>query len=219
MTVFFTADQHFGHKNLIINGYRNFRDVDHMDDEIIYRYNKVVGKDDDVYILGDFTFYNPSKDADKIISILQRLNGRKHLVPGNHDHKLLKYPEILKYFHSVSTQLIKEIKIVVPNPVPNNSGALCRTTIVLSHYPIKIWRNNHRGYYHLFGHCHGTLPDDHHSKSFDVGVDNFHYTPISFKEVQEIMAKKKFVPFDHHGRKKRLLTRLIYKVKSMFTFW
>jgi calcineurin-like phosphoesterase family protein len=69
----------------------------------------------------------------------------------------------------------------------------------MSHYPHKVWPSNHRGAWHLYGHCHGSLPDDPNSLSFDCGVDCHDYFPLSFDEVAAIMEKKTFVPLDHHG--------------------
>jgi calcineurin-like phosphoesterase family protein len=66
---------------------------------------------------------------------------------------------------------------------------------------MKIWRNSHRGSWHLYGHSHGGLHESPNSLSFDVGVDARDYRPISFDEVSKLMAKKTFKPIDHHGAK------------------
>ena len=65
---------------------------------------------------------------------------------------------------------------------------------ILLHYAMKIWRSSFRGTWHLYGHSHGSLPDDPNSLSFDVGVDCHDYYPISYKEVKAIMAKKTWTP-------------------------
>jgi len=54
---------------------------------------------------------------------------------------------------------------------------------------------------HLYVIQHGSLPDDPHARSFDVGVDCHGYTPISWNRVKEIMATKHWKPIDHHGGK------------------
>jgi calcineurin-like phosphoesterase family protein len=65
---------------------------------------------------------------------------------------------------------------------------------------MRVWNKSHHGAWHLYGHSHGTLPDDPNALSFDCGVDCHNYTPISFEQVEAIMAKKTFKPIDHHGK-------------------
>ncbi len=64
---------------------------------------------------------------------------------------------------------------------------------------MKVWKGNHRGTWHLYGHSHGTLPDDPNARCFDIGVDCHNFTPVSFGQVKELMAKKNFKPLDHHA--------------------
>ncbi len=72
--------------------------------------------------------------------------------------------------------------------------------IVMLHYSMRVWNKSHHGSWHLYGHSHGTLPDDPNSLSIDVGVDCHNYQPISYDEIKSIMSKKEFKPVDHHGR-------------------
>ena len=76
MKVFFTADLHFGHNNIIKHCKRPFQSVDDMDDALIDNWNAVVSNKDTVYICGDVGMCKP----DKLLRILWRLNGAKHLV-------------------------------------------------------------------------------------------------------------------------------------------
>ena len=54
--IFYTSDLHFGHANAIKFDERPFTDVDDMADGMIHNWNSRVGKNDTVYILGDFCF-------------------------------------------------------------------------------------------------------------------------------------------------------------------
>ena len=83
--IFYIADTHFGHDNIRKLSNRPFSTVEEMDNALINNWNSVVTDDDDVYILGDFSY--KSEDP---IDYLKKLNGKKHLIVGNHDNKLLK---------------------------------------------------------------------------------------------------------------------------------
>lgn len=185
--VFFTSDTHFGHKN-IIRGTSNWEDksscrpfdsIKKHDETLIQNWNKVVGYNSIVYHLGDLTF-----NYREIENTLKRLNGYIVLLPGNHDD-LRKLRDLKNKCRFDICEQLKEIKI------DNQKLVLC-------HYAMKVWNNCHRGSYHLYGHSHGSLPDDPNSLSIDVGVDCHNFSPISYEQVVEIMSKKNFKPLDHH---------------------
>ena len=79
---FFTSDLHFGHKNIIKYCNRPHSSVDIMNERIVELWNRYIPEDADVFILGDVAF---SMSKNKIREILNSMNGRKHLVIGNHD--------------------------------------------------------------------------------------------------------------------------------------
>lgn len=90
----FIADLHFGHVNMAKK--RGFATVEEHDEFIIAQWNSVVHKQDQTWILGDVTM-----ESAKSYPLLDRLNGRKKVVLGNHDMPR-DIPELLKYVHSVS---------------------------------------------------------------------------------------------------------------------
>lgn len=77
---FYISDNHFGHSNIIRYDNRPFMNKKQMDETMIDRWNEVVGDDDTVYILGDFSWHK----EDATLQILQ-LAGKKVLIKGNHD--------------------------------------------------------------------------------------------------------------------------------------
>ena len=79
--VFIISDTHFSHKNILKYESRPFDDVDHMDSEMIRRWNSVVSPNDLVFHLGDVIIAG----AKRAEYILPQLNGRKILIEGNHD--------------------------------------------------------------------------------------------------------------------------------------
>lgn len=133
---YFISDLHFGHKNCLAFDNRPFGTIEKHDEFIIERWNSVVGMDDDVYILGDISWYNTTKT----LEIFNSLNGNKHLIVGNHDKKLLRNKDIQNLFVE-----IVDYKELYLTP---------KTSIVLSHYPIPCFRNHYYNWFHLYGHVH-----------------------------------------------------------------
>ena len=83
--IYFTADTHFCHANIIRNCDRPFDDVHQMNRIMIEKWNSYVTDRDDIYILGDFMYKGKGRDANEILS---KLKGRKYLVKGNHENYL-----------------------------------------------------------------------------------------------------------------------------------
>lgn len=143
-----------------------------MDLALIHHWNSRVSNVDTIYIIGDFAF----RDHEEM---LQRVNGRKHFVIGSHDKELIR-PKYAKYFESINQ--IKEIEIE-------------EQTISLCHYAFRTWPKMHYGAWHLHGHSHGNL--EPMGKSWDVGVDNNGYHPISWEEIKQIMVGRPENPTLH----------------------
>lgn len=140
-----------------------------MDAALINNWNARVQPNDTIYHLGDFTF----KASKPIEYYRERLNGKIHLVRGNHDSMT---PGLLESLFESVDDLIN-IKIDGQN-------------IVLCHYAMRTWKRSHNGAWQLFGHSHGELQDDPTQLSMDVGVDCNNFFPVSFEEIREIMAVK-----------------------------
>lgn len=179
--LFFTSDTHWGHSNIIRFCNRPYESVEEMNEKLIENWNNVVPEDGIVFHLGDFAFggYPLWK------SVCERLNGKKHLIVGNHDMKNLRAgAEAL--FDSVNIQLQLNID---------------GRAVYLNHYPFLCyggaWRNADNAVWQLFGHVHSG-PDSAGKDSdrlnhmfpyqYDVGVDNNNYAPISWTTVQEKIA-------------------------------
>ena len=164
MTIWFTSDTHFGHANIIKHCARPFSTAEEMDEALIANWNAIVQPTDEVWHLGDFAFRN-SKSP---VNYLRRLNGRVHLIHGNHDA-----PATLSLSGWASSQPMAEIKI---------DG----TRITLLHYALRVWPASHHGSLHLYGHSHGSLPGDR--QSCDVGVDAWDFRPVTLEEIRERLA-------------------------------
>lgn len=127
--IYFTADTHFGHRNIIKYCERPFENVEQMNKALIDNWNARVTNDDTVYFLGDFCFGSPA-------DYVPRLNGSIVFIKGNHDHKI-----DAPYLFPLRAVWGGEKKL-----------------IVLCHYAMRSWERSHYGSWHLFGHHHGRLP-------------------------------------------------------------
>ena len=136
---YYTADTHFCHANVMRLDHRPWDDVDLMNRDMIDLWNDRVSDDDDVYILGDFCFGN----AGNWRRILPLLNGRKHLIKGNHD--LRAFPEDI-------AALLAEPPC--PYKVVNDGEHF----VMMSHYPqIAYMRDSKPNAVMLYGHVHNTI--------------------------------------------------------------
>jgi len=157
MNTFFTADQHFFHKNIIDLCQRPFSGPDKMNKTIIDNYNSVVGKDDVVYFLGDVCW---AEDQQKVKKVIERLNGRKILILGNHD--LLKpFAYIYCGFESVHTSL--------------DIGEY-----VLAHDPAVATMDTKRQW--ITGHVHQLYKKV--NNVINVGVDVWDFYPINLETIR-----------------------------------
>ena len=186
---FFSSDNHFFHANILKYENRPYSTVEEMNEDMIAKHNHVVKPGDIVYFIGDFAM---NSDEAAVLSVLKRLNGEKHFVPGNHD-KVMRSPRIQAEFHRVYPSSHTEIYVADPTV---RGG---KQAITLCHFAMRVWNKSHHGAFHLYGHSHGSLPDDPNSRSFDIGVDCWEFYPISYNKVKEVMSKKTWKPIDHHG--------------------
>lgn len=165
--LFFTSDEHYGHKKIIEFCNRPFASVEEMTERMVENHNAKVSKGSRVYHLGDMFFKMHHMDA---LKVLDRLNGQHYLVLGNHDEIV---DQIAHKF--VWVKPFFELKV---NKHP----------VTLFHYPMRTWKRREYGAWHLYGHVHGRFDSEPYGLSFDVGVDSWNYEPVSYEEVSAKMA-------------------------------
>ena len=178
---FMTADSHFFHKNILkfCPTTRKGCDELEMNELMIESWNKKVKREDIVYHLGDVSF-GSTGDTSKILS---RLNGKIHLIEGNHDHKMIKDHTCRSRFDSIQPYL----KIKMGN-----------VDVILMHYAMRIWDKMHYGSYHLYGHSHNSMEHTPYGKSMDVGVDTRSDMSLwSWDEIDFILRNRE--KLGHHG--------------------
>lgn len=169
MSKFYISDPHFGHKDMISFCNRPFTSVEEMDEELIKRWNNKVSNNDTVYILGDL-IYKSDKPPEYY---LDKLNGKKILIKGNHDDTWLKKIDVNKYFDGIYDYL--EI---------SDEGRW----VVMFHYPILEWNAKFRGSYHLYGHVHDIKSEtlmyvNEEPKMFSVLADIIGFEPMTLDQI------------------------------------
>jgi len=175
---YFIADCHFGHEKLIMDfpRYRPgtkelFASVEAHDNYLINAINGSIRVDDELFVLGDFALDKPGKYRMRIKC------KHVHLIRGNHDR-----PE-------KSRRVFGEIPRVRLTQLRGWYGGRLKT--VLCHTPMAFWEGSHKGWAHLYGHCHGqregTLDEalGWQRRSMDVGVDHIYKLTGNFKPLHE----------------------------------
>ena len=155
--IFFIGDLHFGHKGILTfsgtKEHRQFASIEEHDAELVRRWNSVVGKNDTVWVLGDFCF------GKRNLSIAGELNGYKKLVMGNHD--TYATADYLQYFNKVY-------------------GAVEYKGAILTHIPVHECQLS-RYYINIHGHLHHhVLPD---KRYINVSAEQINLTPIPYDEI------------------------------------
>jgi calcineurin-like phosphoesterase family protein len=167
MTLFFTADHHFGHGGARGLFRRPFASVAEMDRAMVARWNAVVAAGDEVWHLGDFAVRQP---AARMAELLDGLAGTKHLIVGNNDG-----PATTGLAGWTSVQHYAEIE---------EDGAF----LVICHYPLRSWHRMARGALNLHGHSHGRLAPL--PRQVDVGVDAFDFRPVTLADIHEHLRRR-----------------------------
>lgn len=159
--VFVFLDPHFGHENMAKK--RGFKSATEHDEFIISNWNSTVQKRDLVYLLGDITM-------EKAVNydILNRLNGRKRVVGGNHDMPQHS-KRLAEYVESIS-------------------GMIKYKGFMLSHCPIHESEVD-RFRANIHGHVHENSLSD--KRYINVSAEVLNYTPILFTELEELYLNDK----------------------------
>ncbi|MCL2527058.1 MAG: metallophosphoesterase family protein [Defluviitaleaceae bacterium] len=174
--IYFTADTHFYHSNIINLNSRPFANMEEMHRVLIQNWNAYVSDHDEIYILGDFMFNGTGEEANRI---LKRLRGKKYLIRGNHD-KFLKDDN----FDCSAFEWVKDYYVLDYK----------KRKYVLFHYPILEWQGFFGDAVHLYGHVHNSSKDPAQAKrleilthrAMNVGVDVNEYFPVSIDRVLKV---------------------------------
>lgn len=185
MNTYFTSDLHFGHRNIINFCRRPFHSVDNMNRLLILNWNEVVKPEDTVYVLGDVAM---GKIAESL-PLVEKLQGRKLLVPGNHDRcwpghgaeKAAVWKEVYERhgFEVLDNEVVIEHE--------GRSIRLCHFPYAthVGEYDTRYMTDHpHDDGLPLFhGHIHQTWRSQ--PRMVNVGVDVWSYVPVSIERLVE----------------------------------
>ena len=191
--IFFSSDQHFGHRNVVKFCNRPYADEKEMGKALIENWNNVVGPDDIIVTMGDFFWFNDSQSIKKVVN---QLNGTIYMVLGNHDKK-----ESFRRCDPEKLIILDGISHIFLRCEDENRWYEKTFEIVCCHYPLMTWSHRDRGAINLFGHIHSGWMrscDDYdqmlplwRGQQLDVGVDNQNFTPVVFEDVLAQLADEK----------------------------
>lgn len=176
----FISDTHFSHNNIIGYCDRPFASTDEMDEVIIENWNSLVKPEDTIYHLGDIGFCG----AEKLESIVKRLNGKKRLRMGNHDkatatkYRKMGFEEVYNSDFSIFIEGYNQI--------------------AFSHYPISehrdpfnIMDDPQSSIVNVHGHTHNENTGLNPNRYKCISVELIDYKPIHISKILEWAKEKK----------------------------
>ena len=188
-TVWFTSDTHFGHKRVAeLRGWRP-ESVDGYNETLIQRWNATVMPEDTVWHLGDVGF------GRGLLQLVQRLNGTKHLVSGNHDEVWPGH----RSAHQAQPTWLSAFRTVQPFAKIRVGDEM----VLLSHFPyagggdhtdverFTQFRLQDEGMWLFHGHTHSTerITGVNGSRQLHVGLDAWHMIPVDAPTLIRVMRR------------------------------
>jgi len=166
MAKYFTSDWHLNEKRISLKGniggfnpfFRPFKSVEEQNQTIIDNVNNIVQPGDELYVLGDVVIDKAG------IQLLDQIKCRDRiLIVGNYDEDKLE--QLQGYFKEIKGSM--DLKI---------NDLECH----LNHYPV----NHVSDKFNIVGHVHGLWKVK--PNMVNVGVDAWHFRPVSEEEIQFI---------------------------------
>jgi calcineurin-like phosphoesterase family protein len=190
MATWWTSDTHFSHKNIIRYASRPFHDVEEMNAELISRWNARVAPSDDVWHLGDLAL---GHDIERQVMMTNVLNGRRRLVPGNHDRVASFFEggdqrsRFQRIYEAAGWEIMPE---QLEHEIQGHRVMVC-------HFPYRgdsldsgdrytAERPVDRGLPILHGHVHTDFAVQ--GRQFNVGVDVRDYAPVHEDDIVAWLA-------------------------------
>jgi calcineurin-like phosphoesterase family protein len=173
--VFIVSDTHFGHPNIVkftVNGtkIRPFDNFEQHDEALMDNWNRVVGPHDKVYHLGDVSI------SRKSLAILDKLNGDKILIRGNHD--IFKLDDYSKHFRDIRSFHVLNGCVFTHAPLH---------TSCLEKFGCNVHGHTHANHVKRVSDIGGLETDPSY---LNVCVEHTNFTPIALDEVFDRIQKQ-----------------------------
>ncbi len=167
--IWFSADWHIGHTNIIKYCDRPFSTVQEMNTTILNNFTRVVQPGDTFYFLGDIGF--GKQNILMALETIKTSGVALHFLEGNHD---IKYRNLIKPYCTSYTFISDFVTMSVGTNI-----------YYLSH--IKYTPNVTYSYISLHGHSHGIQLEAKFGSRLvmDVGVDGINFYPIDIVDIEE----------------------------------
>ena len=179
MNIWISSDYHFNHDKEFIWKARGFESVEEMNETIVKKNNECVAPEDTLIICGDLMLGGADK-LEEGIALLNRMNGRKLVVGGNHD-----------------TANRREAYLRVGIPVFDAYAFTYRKYhFYASHYPTittnSLDSNKHfkNRIWNIHGHTHSTDCFTENFIGFNCCVDAWNCYPIEINEIIKLLHQK-----------------------------
>lgn len=195
MTTFYTSDWHFGHVSIMeycpqryeYLGLNEDATTADMDEALVELWNGQVSDDDVVFVLGDICMGKMTET----LKIIERLNGRIILVPGNHDRM---HPCRNTAARDAEwTEAYTEAGLTVLGIGPHY-WTIDGVDVVVSHFPAGTHDHSEEGPRYMeyrpvtngpvvHGHVHDMFQTD--GMNFNVGIDAWNGRMVTPEEIGE----------------------------------
>ena len=183
MSAFVTSDLHLGHIKMLSflrpDGelLRPFSSIEEMHETLIERWNKIVHAKDRIYVLGDVAIPRSG------LKVLDRLNGKKILIRGNHD--IFKLQDYLPYFEDIR-------------------GAFYRNGLIFTHIPVHpdgLDGQRYVGNVHGHLHCHRVLDNNGEidRRYFNACVEVNNFSPVALEDIKAYFKANERAPHVQHS--------------------
>lgn len=200
MKIFITSDQHFFHYNIIEYCDRPFQDEYEMNEVMLNNWNETVNQEDVVFHLGDLTA-GIKERYDEVSDLVKKLNGKKYLIKGNHDHFSNKWYKNHDFIDVLEYKVINNVFLLHYPIFINNSYLSAKIQKFYSLCENIYYEEECKYLIHGHSHIyHSTLKN-----TFNVSVDLHDFRPVLVDEIFEFFKenttqKEKFLLEKRNGK-------------------